>query len=177
MSNTKSRFFFVFTGLFAAGVYAGGIFKEALIPHLMPAIRFGLEVAEKMSSWGGSNFLAFLLIFAKNLSVAVLCFCLARFTFGLVPIWVCVSNGLVVGTLGALLAEKRVSPWQYAILLAPHGVVELPALFLVCALGLTLGGSLLGRLKQGIPVVAGMFAVAAFVEVWVTPLVGKLAGC
>lgn len=172
----KFRFFLIFAGLFAAGVIAGAAFEKVLIPHLMPAIRIGLGVGEKMASGGASNFLMFLLVFAKNLSVGVLCICLARPTRGIVPAWVCLANGLVVGTLGALLSARGVPPWQYAALLAPHGVIELPALFLACALGLTLGGGILVRLRQGVPVVAGMFAAAAALEVWVSPLVGKLLG-
>ncbi|WP_027719146.1 stage II sporulation protein M [Desulfovirgula thermocuniculi] len=173
----RFRLALLFAGLFAAGVAAGAAFEKALIHHLMPAIRFGLGVGEKMASGGASDFLMFLLVFAKNLSVAALCICLAKPTRGIVPAWVCLANGLVVGTLGALLAARGVPPWQYAVLLAPHGVVELPALFLACALGLTLGGGVLVRLRRGIPIVAGMFAAAAALEVWVSPLVGRLLGC
>ncbi|NHM28072.1 stage II sporulation protein M [Desulfofundulus sp. TPOSR] len=172
----RLKLFLVFAGLFFAGVFAGAVFEREFLQWLMPAIRYGLGIGEKMSSDSALNFPIFLLIFAKNVSVAAMCISLARPSRGAVPAVVCASNGLVVGVLGALLAAKGIPPWYYAALLAPHGMIELPALFLACALGLTINGNVLARLRRGTPVVAGMFAVAAAVEVWVSPLVGKLLG-
>jgi len=172
----RLKFSLAFAGLFFLGVLVGAVCEAELLRWLMPAIRLGLGVGEKMSSGGVSSLSVFLLIFAKNLSVAALCIALARPSRGAVPALICACNGLVVGVLGAVLASRGFPPWSYAALLAPHGAVELPALFLSCALGMTSGGGALSRLKQGLPVVAKMFAAAAAIEVWVTPAVGRFLG-
>lgn len=174
MSKAVAKYFFVFLFAFVAGVVAGVVFGGRAAGFILPAVGFCAGLGEGIARGGTSAIPVFALIFAKNLSVAALCLWLARPTRGTVPAWVCLSNGFAIGVLGALLAAVDVPVWQYAALLAPHGVLELPALFLACTMGMVLEGSALSRLRKGFPLVAALLAASAAVEVWISPIVGKL---
>lgn len=95
-------------------------------------------------------------------------------------------NGLLVGAVGGVF-----DPPAFGALVAPHGVIEVPALVVGGALGLHLGGVVLGALRGrcGADDVAAaarlayrvllglvpLFVVAAFVEAFLTPAVAALA--
>ncbi|XVH32812.1 stage II sporulation protein M [Haloferacaceae archaeon DSL9] len=92
-------------------------------------------------------------------------------------------NGVIVGALGGVY-----DPVAFVALVAPHGIVEVPALVVSGGLGLYLGGIVVGRLRRtrdtdavvgavrltyrallGLVVV---FVVAAFIEAFLTPQIG-----
>lgn len=160
--------FLMCAALFALGVAVGALPYARLLPRLLPALKLGMGAAEKIASSGGLE--AALIIFLKNASVAILCLLLGRPTRGLFPGLVCFINGCVVGFIGAVLSGfARVAWWRYAAALLPHGVVELPAIFLACAVGTA---ALERRRKLSLakyPLM--MLAVAACIEVWVSALV------
>jgi uncharacterized membrane protein SpoIIM required for sporulation len=94
-------------------------------------------------------------------------------------------NGLVVGALGGVF-----DPVAFVALVAPHGIVEIPAIVVGGALGLWLGGVALGVLRgrrNGDDVAAAirrayrvllglvpLFVLAAFVEAFLTPAIASL---
>lgn len=94
-------------------------------------------------------------------------------------------NGVLVGALGGVF-----DPVSFVALVAPHGVVEIPALVLGGGLGLWLGGvgfrAVRGRtgatgvaaaLRRTYRVLLGLvplFVVAAFIEAFLTPFVASL---
>ncbi len=84
-----------------------------------------------------------LTIFLNNLQVVAISFYLGIF-FGFVPFFVGVVNGLVVG-LVFMMSDK--SPLYIIVKLIPHGVFELPAIFLAIALGFSLGKWVIERDK------------------------------
>lgn len=78
----------------------------------------------------------------------------------------------VVGLVGAVLSEYGgIAWWKYVIALLPHGVIELAAVFLGCAIGaaaLTMKEKLV-LLKY--PIV--MLAVAACIETWISTAIAN----
>ncbi|MFC7044107.1 stage II sporulation protein M [Halobacteriaceae archaeon GCM10025711] len=95
-------------------------------------------------------------------------------------------NGFVVGAVGGLGFEPR----TFAALVAPHGVIEIPALAVAGAIGLSLGRDAwrYARGRTDAPAMADsverafyallgllpVFVVAAFVEAFVTPWVATV---
>lgn len=121
-----------FACLFFAGFVAGAG-SSVLTPFTEKCAAAAAAIAgatENIPGWQGST-LAFLLIFGKNIFVAVLAVLFGTRLYGLFPVVVCVENGLVVGAV-AKGAAAYVPPAAIFAVFAVHGVLELAALFLVC---------------------------------------------
>ena len=88
-------------------------------------------------------------ILTNNLSVSFATFALG-ITAGVGTVWMLVLNGLLMGTVGAATwqAGMALQLWSFV---APHGVLELPAIFIAGGAGLELARGLLfpGLLKRG----------------------------
>jgi stage II sporulation protein M len=120
-------------------------------------------------------------IFLNNLQACVLLF-LGGATFGLLTFFILFSNGIVIGLFADQIAEK-VGPLGLLAGLAPHGIFELPAIFIAAALGLSLARSLLADARgRGdaaadaarlgglfLRIVVPLLAVAAVIEAFITP--------
>ena len=80
-------------------------------------------------------------IMTNNLSVAFTTFA-AGITAGLGTIYMIVFNGLLIGVIGmaCYLSGMSLQLWSFV---APHGVLELPAIFIAAGAGLRLAGGLL----------------------------------
>lgn len=157
------RTYFVWLGIFAAGVLVGAAFWKFLIIRLEPTIRLGLALAEAAKP----STLTAAALFLKNASVACLCAFMGR--KGIVPFVVCSANGAILGSFAEFLGRHEIAWYKFALALAPHGVVELSAIFLACGIGITLY-SFREKLKL-MYVPLAMLVVAACMETWVSPLV------
>lgn len=159
-------------GLFSAGVLLGAVLWREVFLAVGPGVAAGLAAAGALKAAGEPALLAG--IFLKNLLTASLCFLLGRPTRGAFPGLVCLLNGAVLGMLGAALARCGGIPWwRFAAALAPHGAVELPALFFACSLGL--GAGPLRERAAGFGGAVLALLIAAAVEVFVsTRLAGAL---
>ena len=124
-----------------------------------------------------------LLIFVNNAFKALVVVVLG-YTLGLVPFLFLVVNGLLIGLVVGDVASTA-GPDMAIRALAPHGILEVPALLLASALGfrvaLAVWRRLLGReghpgldLRNGLAVYAKVVLpalfVASVVESFVTPL-------
>lgn len=80
-------------------------------------------------------------IMRNNLSVAFSAFAMG-ITAGIGTIWIIVVNGLLIGVLGAATwkASMALQLWSFV---APHGVLELPAIFIAAGSGLEIARGLL----------------------------------
>jgi uncharacterized membrane protein SpoIIM required for sporulation len=134
---------------------------------------FDATVAPAMSSY----------IITNNIRVAAIAFA-GGMTGGIVTLWEILNNGLMLGGLGALFAQKGFGLDFWATI-APHGVIELSAIQLAGSAGLLLAGAILapGRLRRIdalkrnarragtlISGVAAMLVVAGTIEGFVSPL-------
>ena len=80
-------------------------------------------------------------IMTNNLSVAFTTFALG-ITAGMGTIWMMVVNGLLIGVIGAATwkAGMALQLWSFV---APHGVLELPAIFIAAGAGLEIARGML----------------------------------
>jgi len=133
------------------------------------------------------------LLFFHNARATVTILLLGLVSFGTLGLAVFLANiGLVGGLLGAA-SLISISPWlTFAAGILPHGIFELPALFLATAAMLKAGAQLvtpqpdksLGEVllvsladwfRVFIGIVLPFLAVAALIEVYLTPVLIKLA--
>ncbi len=135
-----------------------------------------------------------LILFWHNLR-AVLLVAIVGMALGVYPAFSMLFNGLIIGVVGVLSVENS-SLATFLAGILPHGIFEIPALLLGAAIGLRLGlGPLVARKRstfaspgfatwQGygqelrdalvmLSLVVLLLAVAAAIEVGITPLVIK----
>jgi uncharacterized membrane protein SpoIIM required for sporulation len=125
----------------------------------------------------------FLLILRNNLLVGALMVLLAPFTLGVFAGLGTLINGFVVGYIGGLFFQFSKLGF-FVCGIAPHGVIELPALVLAAAFALRVGATMvrpapegwlagmrlsLADYGRGALVFVPMFTVAAFIEAYITP--------
>jgi len=169
---------------FALGVISGlasepairGRFIDEVVRELRPIIE-GLAINPLITA---------LLIFLNNLRVSLISF-LTGPTL-VVPLAIIYFNGYVVG---AFLNYPSRPLIHNLILLMPHGVLELPAILLSASLGTTLSLAMIHKYmfkadvsvsrllishSRHLALIALLLAIAALVEVFITPLVGVFIG-
>ncbi len=125
------------------------------------------------------------LIFANNFSKTLFFAVLLGTLIAIPPVLFVFLNGIVMGLVSYFVVEERGLLFLMAGIL-PHGVFEIPALLLSCALGMEIGVAVcekaLGKdvsvknavvtcLRTYLKVVVPLLLVAALVEAYVTPLI------
>ena len=100
-------------------------------------------------------------------------------------------NAMMLGVMAAWYAAEGISPLAYLAALIPHGILELPALFLSFGTGLYICGQLTRRCRKAqnarplwacmtlasqilLSVLVPLLLAASFVEAYVTPAVAAL---
>ncbi|HEV2740443.1 MAG TPA: stage II sporulation protein M [Candidatus Elarobacter sp.] len=121
-------------------------------------------------------------VITNNVRVAAIAFA-GGMTGGLLTGWIILTNGLMVGALGAMYARAGFGADFWATI-APHGVIELSAIQIAGGAGLVLAGGYLrpGRARRGdalvvaarragtlVMGVALMLLVAGTIEGFITP--------
>jgi uncharacterized membrane protein SpoIIM required for sporulation len=121
-------------------------------------------------------------LFSNNLSVAIAAFAMG-ITAGIGTAWILLMNGVLLGAVTQLAAARGMGAdfWGFV---APHGVLEIPAILIAGAAGLTVGRGMLlpGELPRGralaaaareaVALLAGcgpVLAAAAVIEAWFSP--------
>jgi len=95
------------------------------------------KLLDKFKDSHGINLL--LKLFFHNL-LAVAIAITSGFIFGIFPIISALLNGFIIGLLLVMLNDSAaISPARFILALIPHGIFEIPALFLSFALGINLG--------------------------------------
>ena len=108
---------------------------------------------------------------------------------GLAPAILLLVNGAILGAVLPVAAATR-GLWESIMTIVPHGVLELPAIFLGTSIGLRLGAhawrrlagtadkTLFAELGDGLRIyfslIVPLLLVAAAVEVYLTPLIAGL---
>ncbi|QLK24462.1 stage II sporulation protein M [Natrinema zhouii] len=180
--DEHSRYVGFATGLFAFGILVG--------IALMVAGYNLLEIIEELvgeplfPDIGGQSRTELARFLLVNNTRAFLLSILGVLTLGLLTVWAMVFNGIIVGNLGAVVASN-VGIGYILVGLLPHGVFELPALFIAAGVGFRLlyrvGQRLRGSrnailtrrylYRTGLLVLVGwlLLVVAAIIEAFVTP--------
>jgi len=123
-------------------------------------------------------------IFLNNAFVSLL-FLVLGLVFGVLPIMFIAFNGYVVGVIAYITAQEKGLLFIFLALL-PHGIIELPMVYLSAAIGLRLGhqvfAALIGRpteikkeFKEGLSFyfrwILPLLLLAAIIETFITPLI------
>jgi len=136
------------------------------------------DIKERVSSFDKTSL--FLFIFGTNTAKAFFAMIFGTF-FGIAPVLFIIFNGFVLGLMGTLVAFSEGVRF-FTLGIAPHGIFEIPGALLASAYGLMLGRAFFQRLRRRGPfkpalltalrqfgvVVLPLFAIAAFIEVFVT---------
>jgi stage II sporulation protein M len=163
---------------------AAGYMVPAASPEITGTLLSGLQdKAESLS--GQSPPMMMLGIFTNN-AIGSLMALLFGLIAGLFPLFFVVSNGLVIGVMLEIIIGKlgvAGGATVFAAGILPHGILELPAVFISAAIGLRLGyaalrsllkgdGRVADHLKEGLLIflfwIIPMLLVAAFIETFVT---------
>jgi stage II sporulation protein M len=126
----SKNFIYAIAFIFFAGALVGFLFSQ----HLTFLDEILKNLIEKTKNLRGASLIFY--IFLNNLQSAVLGLVLGIF-LGIFPVWVSLSNGVVVGyVLSKVYATDGFGKFW---LLLPHGIFELPAIFISLGLGIKLG--------------------------------------
>jgi stage II sporulation protein M len=111
-----------------------------------------------------------LAIFLNN-SIKTLVVILLGILAGVIPAIFLVVNGVALGAVLALSAHSR-GLWISLLSVAPHGVLELPAVFLGTAIGLMIGMGVLRRIfgKPAVALRAELVRAVRFFVVIIVPI-------
>jgi len=182
------RYTFAATVIFLIGALVGG--TVSLVDPGFQRFILGGQMAdtiERREMWTHGILtvkpLASSAILRNNLSVAFAA-CAMGITAGLGTAWMMLLNGLMIGVIGVACfnAGMSVSLWSFV---APHGSLELPAIFLAGGAGLVLARGLLdpgtlprrealaiagGRAIRLLLGVVPMLVIAGIIEGFVSPV-------
>lgn len=176
--------------LIAAGLFAIGLGTGLALTFIKPDVIAGVFEQDLAALRELSALLApfqvstAIFILVKNISAILISFILSPI-FCLFPVLALIFNGLVVSFVGALAVEKA-SLGFVLLAIAPHGIIELPALIIGEAAALSFGaaaimalfserrrGLLVTNLRQNLKylgIACVLLVPAAIIETFVTPL-------
>ncbi|CAH2713702.1 hypothetical protein BACCIP111895_00856 [Neobacillus rhizosphaerae] len=180
---------FVLIALILFTIGAIGSFLSVLndplhIYSILPAEMAQSVAPEQLGSHDGSidSALMSASIMTNNIKVAILAFA-GGVTFGLLTVYLLISNGILVGALAALYWHhgKSYDFWAYIV---PHGMIELTAIFIAGGAGLLMGYKLFvpgqytrgyqlkQQAKRSVQLLLGtipLFIIAGIIEGFITP--------
>ncbi|ADQ05791.1 protein of unknown function DUF95 transmembrane [Caldicellulosiruptor hydrothermalis 108] len=173
--------FLIFTLSCILGIVAGLYFGDEMQKFINQYIR---KLFESILKNAKSPYLLFLAILKNNMKVYLIIITAGTLTFGLVSVFVLLSNGFIVGAV-ATISAKQTSLAKTLLLILPHGIFEIAAFIIgsaASAIFLEAAVSSKERPKPNIAfkrfltlAVCGAFLVvfAAFLEAFVTSSFAK----
>ena len=172
--------------LFALGALGGGL-AVIFYPETASYLQDLLKQFAKMFQ-GMPKLKLATAIFLNN-SLKTLLAILLGPLLGLVPVIFLIVNGAILGAVIPVAIESK-GLWHSIMTIVPHGILELPAIFLGTSIGLKLGwhpfrhlagkadSTFFSELGHGLrlffSVILPLLLVAAAIEVFVTPLIAGL---
>lgn len=174
------RFFILICGFaFFYSIFKGHFFAEndpERTKNLIANLKEMYDPFGDLSSIG-----QFLLILLNN-SITLFFSILLGLIFGIIPLFIIVTNGIVLGALMYVL-ESKSSLDLFFLSILPHGILEIPVLIIGSAMGVNLGKVVFdkifhkkGDIKKELSTVLEFFwkiiipllAIAAAIEIFVT---------
>jgi len=147
------RPYFIFSLILFFAAMVVGATPGGATELIRDQVRAMAELAQQTEAADNPRLALFWLIFRKNLLACVMTMYLG-IGAAIFPLVTMVLNGMVIGFLFSSMAEQGEQVWLLALKgIVPHGIVELPALFLAAGFGMMLGvgvlrgivGSLFGK--------------------------------
>lgn len=166
--------------LFGAGIVVG-----LMVVSHFPALsdHFGETIATFVKVFSGMPRLNLAGAIFFNNAVKTLLAILLGTLLGIIPGIFLFANGIALAVAWSLSSYSR-GPWLSLLSIAPHGVIELPAVFLGTSIGLMIGvlalkrlagkseakigGELVLGLRYYCTVILPLLFLAAFIEAFVT---------
>ena len=184
--ETFRQTFLAFLIFFVAAVATWAVtIHEPTFAHRLLG-RQMMDTIEKREMWTQSIVtikpLAASSIMTNNLSVSFTTFALG-ITAGIGTVWMMVVNGMLLGVIGAATWQAGMAPQLWSFV-APHGVLELPAIFIAGGAGLEIARGMLfpgllprreslaragGRAARLVLGIVPMLVVAGIIEGFVSP--------
>ncbi len=164
-------FIFIVTSVFFLFVFIGYFIPA---PEYLETeiLRFIQELLEKIEGMSHTQLIRF--IFFNNLTSSFLAMILGFF-LGIFPLISSISNGYILGFISSLSVQNEGLSVLYRLL--PHGIFELPAIFISLAMGLKIGTFIfrknrkiplkeyfLNSLRTFILIVIPLLIIAAIIE-------------
>lgn len=143
MNNMMMQFrlmkhYFIASALvFIIGIMLGAGYSDQFQGFIEGQLKGMQQLAESINGKPNQQWSLFWLIFWNNTIKSVAIIALGA-VFGVLPLFFLLANGLILGYLGAVTANKE-SLWFFIKGILPHGVIEIPAIIFACAFGLRLG--------------------------------------
>lgn len=122
------------------------------------------------------------MIMTNNIQVAFLAFA-GGITFGILTVYLLISNGIMIGALAAVYAQSGQS-YEFWAYIVPHGIIELTAIFIAGGAGLLMGYKFFVpgpykrvhqftyQAKRSVQLLIGtipLFVIAGIIEGYITP--------
>lgn len=135
-------------GLFAIGLLFGAMFTEQFEELIQAAMENLKDLMEQVQEKNDPKYTS-LLIFWNNFKAAILMLAVGTL-FSVWTMLMLLINGVVVGAVVAMTSgQMTVSVLDMVVFgLVPHGIFELPAIFIASAFGIKLGRVLIWPLKD-----------------------------
>lgn len=147
------RPYFIFSAiLFFAAMVVGGT-PSGATDFIKDQVRSMAELAQQTEAADNPQLAFFWVIFKKNLLACIMTMYLG-IGAGIFPLFTMALNGMVIGFLFGSTSVDGHQVWLLVLKgILPHGILELPALFLAAGFGMMLGvgvlkgvfGSLFGK--------------------------------
>ena len=164
----------------------------AIFPDLrakLEQMMFSTLSSKNLSNESGK--ISVLALFLNNVQATAFIMLYGLLPFIQLPALALGVNAMMLGVMASWYAAEGISPLAYLAALLPHGVLELPALFLAFGTGLYICGQLTRRCRKDqsarslwacmtlasqtlLSVLVPLLLIASFVEAYVTPAVAAL---
>ncbi|WP_407379315.1 stage II sporulation protein M [Methanobrevibacter sp.] len=188
--SENKKIFLILIILFAIGFVIGAILANDIAPILMPILKEAM-IEENATSIDAFN------IMSHNLNSAITIIFASVF-FAIFAVISIISNGFVIGFMAGYTVKSVNTLILYLVLILPHGIIELPALFCSCASGILLFLFIFRTIKDKIDhysfydafdnnrntlkhmlilmiIAIVLFVIAALIEGFITPELGNIA--
>lgn len=183
LSSALGRLFILSLVLYVLTTILGYVASQA--PGGDEATKRAIQsLAQVLGPMGGLDPPQMMAVIFLNNAVKALAVIALGFSLGIVPFIFLAVNGVITGVVVSAVAAK-VGPGMAMAFIAPHGVIEIPAILLASALGFRVAEAVIWRiagrqsypgreLKSGLVIYAKVvlpaLLVAAGVEAFITPL-------
>jgi len=135
--RVMKHYFIASALVFTIGIILGAGYAEQFQGFIEGQLKGMEQLVKSMTDKPNPQWSLFWLIFWNNTTKSVMIIALGAI-FGVLPLFFLIANGLLLGYMGTLSAQKD-SLWFFMKAIVPHGVIEIPAIIFACAFGLRLG--------------------------------------
>jgi stage II sporulation protein M len=134
----EMKHYFIATMMvFAIGIFVGWEYSAQFADYLQGGLEKLKPINDFIKTKENPQLWLFMIIFLNNTSIAIMVIFLGMI-FGLLPLFMLVSNGMILGYALTLNTSGSTSMLVLKGIL-PHGIFEISAILIACAYGLKLG--------------------------------------